>query len=206
MDPQLRAMLDSIQEGVKRSNEKLDRVEQDNKELKQTMEKVQDDINEYKRKCVKLSEENKKLIERVNTCERNMDYLMNKDRAKNVIIYKVPDTDNENKDLIMTTKNIIGKVNTEIPNESIVEVKRLGKQKGSRPIMVTFSNPIWKTKIFADKNALGSTNYGFSYDLTREEREKRRDNYKILTNYKNILLEKGKTATIKGSKLLLMIE
>lgn len=119
----LTALLESIQQGVKQINEKLDRMDQDNKEIKKTVDFLKNDMKNYRNKAIKLNKDNKRLNERLNLLEKNMNYLTNKDRAKNVVIYKVPDNEKENKDLLTTAKKIIQSVNTNIPTESVIEAK-----------------------------------------------------------------------------------
>lgn len=122
------------------------------------MDFSKNDMKNYMNKAIQLNEENKRSNERINLLEKNMNCPTNKDRANNVVIYKVPGNEQENKNLLITVKNIITSVNTNISTESVIETKRLGKQEGSNPILVTLNDLKWKTMIFEDKKALGHTN------------------------------------------------
>ncbi|XP_043464575.1 MATH and LRR domain-containing protein PFE0570w-like isoform X3 [Leptopilina heterotoma] len=192
----------SIQEQVKQTNNKLDLMDSSLQDIKRDNNTLKAELSTCKRKCNSLLEENKFLTERVKECERKVDFISYKERSKNVILYKVPDTENENKNLLNTVKEIIHRVNTNLPTDTITDVKRLGKQEGSRPILISFNNSNCKSFLFQNRKALSNMNIAIANDLSKEEREKRKNNYLILLKYKEILQQKGKTAIIKGPKII----
>lgn len=194
-------LLLSIQEEVKQTNNKLDNMDQTIQEIKRDNTTLKTDLKILKRKYDTLAEENKELTEKVNLNERRINYILNKERSKNVVLYKVPDTIKENKNLLATVLDIVRKVNTEIPPDSITDVRRLGKQEGSRPILLSFTNTSWKSLFLQGRKILWDLNYSMANDISKEERERRRKNYEILTKYKDFLAMNGKEATIKGMNI-----
>lgn len=199
-------MLLSIQEQLKQTNNKLDNMDLNLQEIKQDNKTLKSDLRICNRKYDRLLKENESLTDRLNQCEKKIDFITYKERSKNLILYKVPDTTKENNNLFNTVKAIIRKINSDIPEDCITDVKRLGKQEGSRPILITFSNTNSKTLIFQNRKAILDMNLSIANDLTREERERRRKNYETLLQYREILSKNGENAIIRGSKIILKDE
>lgn len=100
-----------------------------------------------------------------------------------------------------TVKTIFEKAETNILDTEIVCVRRLGKQEGARPILVTFTEENVKSKIFQKSVNFKNMNLSFSNDLTRELREKKKAHFQHLREAKLLLEQRGKVAIIKGSNL-----
>lgn len=171
-------------------------------EIKRNNLTLKTDLKICKRKYVTLAEENKVLSERLNLCEKKLDHLLYREKSKNVVIYKVPDTENMNKNLLTTVLDIVRKVIKDIPADSVVDVRRLGKQEGSRPILTSFNSTKWKSLLFQNRKMIIEMNYNIANDLPKEEMERRRKNYAILLKYKEFLSQSGKSAVIKGAKII----
>lgn len=120
----------------------MDSIKSDVKVLTSENTKLSKDIVVYKLKDSELKRNNKLLSDKITTCESKIDYLLNKERANNFILFKVKDSAEQNVNLLETVKLIFHKAEINIHESVITNVRRLGNQKVSRPNLVCFNDKI----------------------------------------------------------------
>lgn len=103
-----------------------------------------------------------------------IDYLLNREKAKNIVLFKVSDTSSENENLLEIVISIFKKAEVDIEKKDISDVRRLGKKEGNRPILISFENEKDKFEIFKKARNFGNMGLGFSNDMKKELREKKR--------------------------------
>lgn len=200
---ELKELLLKIQSDTSSLNKKVDSIEGDVKELRTENAKLSKDVAIYKRKYSELKSNNEFLTEKIVACESKIDYLLNKERENNLVLFKVKDVQKENENLLDTVKSIFTSAEVNIQDAEISKVRRLGTREGSRPILVSFYNKNSKSAVYRSAKNFRDLNVGFANDMTKELREKRKTEYKILREAKVLLEQQGKTAIIKGSKILM---
>lgn len=95
-------------------------------------------------------------------------------RARNIILYRLEDSDDINKHLIGSIRNIFTELNLDIPDLAIADAFRLGKSNNDRPVLIKFIAERWVKHAFTKVREFGNLNLAISNDRTPEEREKRR--------------------------------
>lgn len=110
----LKKLLLLIQSDTSSLNKKVDNIESDIKVLRAENEKLSNEVMECKSKYSDLKVENNFLLEKINTCESKLDYLLNKERENNLILFKVKDSPKENINLQETVKSIFTKAHVDI--------------------------------------------------------------------------------------------
>ncbi|XP_043471746.1 uncharacterized protein LOC122504629 [Leptopilina heterotoma] len=200
---EIMTLLREVQSDVQSSNKKLDTVVKDMDDLKVSNEKLSSEFKVHKVKYEQIQKTNEILQQKVDSCEQKLNFILNKERARNLLLFKVPDNQEVNKDLYNSVMNIFIKASVNIPDSCIVNTTRLGRIEGSRPILISFTSQKWKSIIFSKARNFGEMKIGLGNDLTREERQKRKSDYELLMKYKGVLLQQGKECTIKGMRLII---
>ena len=100
--------------------------------IEQEVKKYNNGVLKILIKQEKLERENRSLREDVEMLKNEVEFLHNKEREKNVVLFKVQDNKLANKDLTKTVKDALERAEVNLPNEAIKEVSRLGKSEGSR--------------------------------------------------------------------------
>lgn len=102
-----------------------------------------------------------------------------------------------------TVESIFKNAKVDIQDDEIVDVRRLGQQEGSRPILVSFVNEKFKAKVFQKAKNFKDLHINFANDMTRELRERKKMQYLKLQNVKTLLEQQGREVFIKGSFLIM---
>ncbi|XP_051158194.1 uncharacterized protein LOC127279709 [Leptopilina boulardi] len=182
---------------------KLDTVESEIKALVKKNAARTEEISLMVKKVNKLETRNDFLENKILNCESKIDSLLNRERAKNIILFKVKDTIAENENLLKTLRDIFHHAEVTLEMRDIVATRRLGKVAGARPILVTLTNQGSKSMIFQKAVNFGKNNIRLSNDLPKEIREKRRKEHRELLDYKQLLEKQGIVVSIKGRYLVM---
>ena len=83
---------------VKKLN-KVKNMDKNTNLLKENQDKIVLNVHEHTGKIENLKEKNKKLEAALSKCQRNLNYLSFKERAKNIIIFNISDTPDVNHEL-----------------------------------------------------------------------------------------------------------
>lgn len=86
-------------------------------------------------------------------------------RAKNIVLYRLEDSDDINKHLISVVNEIFAELNLDIPDLAIVDAFRLGKLKGIRPVLIKFIAERWVKLVFSKVREFRSLNLAIANDL-----------------------------------------
>lgn len=75
---------------------------------------------------------------RISDIEGTLTFLNNQIRARNLVLFKVEDTDKVNNNLLNVILNLFKDVGLQILELAVYDFLRLRKNKGSRPILIKF--------------------------------------------------------------------
>lgn len=179
-------------------SEKLDTVYKDIKELVKENAARTKEISQVDKKVIDLEARNRILEDKVLSCENKIESLLNRERAKNIVLFKVKDTDVENDNLLKTVREIFQSAEVNLEEKEIVAARRLGRVAGSRPILVTLDSQDCKPAIFHKVKNFGKVNIGLSNDFSKEIRQRRSMEYKEFLNFKQLLVNQGKWSPSKA--------
>ncbi|XP_051171924.1 uncharacterized protein LOC127288489 [Leptopilina boulardi] len=168
-------------------------LKSDNKRLFSNLEDCKDD---YK----KLRIENQQLQKRLVQAEQSIQYLQKKDREKNLIMFGVEESENE--DLLVKVLSVFSSTEINIEKEDIHSIKRLGFNRGTRPLMIQFNALQPKILIFINVVKLRNLNLSVTNDLSKEQRMERKETRVKLFDCKQKLYKLGINAQVKNTKLI----
>lgn len=164
----------------------VDGIRSENNSFVKTMETFNTKVNNFE--------------QRMSHAESSLSNIESLTRAKNIILFKLTDTDDFNSELISRVRNIFQEVNLQIPEVAIDDAFRLGRIQGNRPTMGRFISSKWVWLIFSKVRELRKCNIFISNDRTKQERDYRR---KMLEQVRN-LREGGQNAILRGSKIVIL--
>ncbi|XP_022823317.1 uncharacterized protein LOC111354205 [Spodoptera litura] len=153
-------------------------------------------------KLMPILEENKFLKQKIETQEKEIEYLKREKRNNNIIIFGVDEKEGTAMELINSIKNILKRdVNIDMDENAINKIYRLGKitkeSNKPRPVLCSFVNEWRKNEIMRKKKDLKEIY--ITEDYPREVLEKRKAlQVKLLEERK-----KGKIAFLKYDKLVI---
>ena len=107
--------------------------------------------------------------EKVKKLENEVEKLKNIDKAKNIIIYGIPDSKEVNDDLENKIKEILKMVDLRIDN--IDYYSRMGKIPGNRPVIIKLTSLTFKQKFFDRIGSLKAKGLNIANDISKEDRE-----------------------------------
>ena len=145
-----------------------------------------------------LEQENKILREDVEALKGEIDFLVNKERERNVILFKVKDSEPNNKDLMSTVNDIFGKAGIVLPKDDIKEASRLGNKEGTRPILIKLASTENKTNIFGKSDEIKELGFRVAQDRSKRQRDERNK----LISIQNTLKQFNIYCTIKNRKII----
>lgn len=193
----LKSLLISVQNVVKETKENVTTMAGDIKDLKLADEKFQNDLQDNRKTCQSLEEKNRRLKNKIENLEKRMEDILIRERYRNIILYNLDDSPTFNRDLKQSTLELLNGCNVLIREDQIEKITRLGKNEGSRPLLINFNDFNCKKLIFQNALTLKNKSIYFSHDYTPQQQTIRRE----LRKYKQILTEKGKVTFVKGTKL-----
>lgn len=148
----------------------------------------------------KLLIENIELRDKLEKYENKIKTLEERNRRKNLIIYGIPDGNENTQDRIDKFCNIItNDMTLKIDKNEVENAYRLGKTVGNkeRPLLITFVTKWKRDEILINKKKLRRGIY-ISEDFSKEILEKRKELQHELLKER----EKGKIAYLKADKLI----
>lgn len=158
------------------------------------------EINVLKEKVKIVEEENKQLVQITTRLEGKIDQLENQSRRNNIVIYGIPEIQDENWE--KTEKLLLNFVREmlkiELEQYSVERAYRLGYAKNmKRPIIAKLNN--FKTKDLIMKNAkfLKNTEFAISEDYSQKVKDERSQLKPLI----NIAKEQGKRAFLSFNKI-----
>lgn len=200
---ELKDLLINIQTNTRNLNDNMDSVESEIKVIRSENAALKKDISSYSEMISALKAENNVLKNKMIKCEIKIELLINKDRANNIILFKVNDTSKENENLPETVCEISCQAEVTLDPNNIISTQRIGKIPDSRPIIIKFLNPKRKAEIFKKIKNFCAMKIGVSNDLSKEIREKRKILFEKLLVCKQSLGKQGKTTYIKGQYIIM---
>lgn len=158
---------------------------------------LRDDIKVSNQRVELLTTKYIDIDTRMSKAEKFLSLLERENRAKNIVLFKLEDSITINKKLFDNILDIFKKVDLIIPEWAIVDVFRMGKTEGSRPVLIKFVSTKWVRNVFDRVKELKSLNYIIVNDRSKQEREIRRE----LLDKVRLLKESGQNAFLKGNKI-----
>ena len=150
-------------------------------------------------RIAKLEKNSTNLEAQVEALSQQVKFLLHQNKIANLIVFKFPDTKNNNKDLRVSVLDLLQKINAEIKDSDIQSISRLGKTRGKRPILVRFTSQKLKSSLFKNLDKVKELGISISDDLSPEERQQRSKLLAFFPRLKKI----GLNPKIRGEKILL---
>jgi hypothetical protein len=190
----MQVMLDAI----KASN--ADLAKEITKEIKADIDNVRRVLDQYESRCqnqykeVKndismLRDENVELRKKIEAQEIGK-------RKNNLIIFDIIEHDNEKTERVV--RELCSELNVTLGPDGVMEAYRLGRNKGSRPILLKLTS-FEKKKDILYQNKLQNKKFAIMPDLTQNERENRKE----LKPYQDKARKDGRHAFIRGDQLII---
>jgi len=168
---------------------KIDDIKTD---LNNLSDKFNKQITAVETKIDSLETENKELKRRLYSVEKVI-------KRKNLLIYGLPEADNENtvEIVVDVVKN---KLDINLKSTEIANCFRLGKKidKKHRPILLVLISNLKRSELLTNKGKLKGTNIFINEDLTQEDSNRRR----TLVNKLKEARAHNRNATLKGNRLM----
>lgn len=192
-------LLMDIKEDVTLSKKSLTSVASDISSLKVANEKLFSNLEVCKNNYKSLSEENHQLRKRLVQAESAIQYLQKRDREKNLIMFGVEESENE--DLWKKVLDIFNSTEVNIKKGEINSIRRIGFKQGNRPLMIIFNEVQPKALIFKNLSKFSELKIFVSNDLTKEQRIENKETRSKLFVYKRKLDSLGINAQVRNTKL-----
>lgn len=201
-------LLNKIWEEIKSFRAEMQTMKQENSDSKDQLNKIfntctqtEEKIKEISLKNEKNAEEIEKLQGIVSKLENQNSYLEQQIKKKNLIIYNILETNEENyADLENTLIELINaKMELNIQSQDIEEISRIGKirEYTNRPIKVVFTSIKLRNTILRNSSKLKGSDTWIKTDMTKKMLNEQIQ----LKSYQNNLKKLGYNATIKANKL-----
>ncbi|XP_023933785.2 uncharacterized protein LOC112042845 [Bicyclus anynana] len=174
-------------------------MQHQSKELK---ESITDNImTRMEEKLIPLVEENKNLKLKIESQEKEIEYLKREKRRNNIIIFGMAETENSSLDLINNIKKTFrSDINVDIEENGINNIYRIGKKNRegnkTRPILCSFVNGWKKREIMENKKSF--RDIYVTEDYSKEVLAKRKALQTELADER----KKGKVAFLRYDKLV----
>lgn len=172
-----------------------------NKQTSTLTESITKNIQESLEEKFKLILEENKILKLENEkLEKRVDFLENQHRKQNVLLFGLPEKNEQPIQLLERTKDIIKQdLDIVVKDLEIKDIRRLGPQTGNkiRPILISFNNNLKRMEILKNKKKFKNDLY-IKEDFTKDVLEKR----KQLQSKLREEIENGKHAYIKYDKIV----
>lgn len=172
----------------------MSEVQADVKGIKNTIESVKSDISTLKSELCNLDQKCTDLEKKVTVLCKN---AQREDCAKNILIFKANDTDEFNKNLITSVREILRQAEVDIPDTCIISTHRIGKNPGSRPILIKLIAPRWKKAIYDKIDNFKTMGLSIANDIPQEDRLIN----KRLMRARYLLKQEQKNPVLRGTSL-----
>lgn len=120
-------------------------------------------------------------------------------REKNVIIFNLPEVDENNRDLVATIRGLFAHVQLTLPDWAIEDARRVGKPGTTRPVLVKVCSTSWVHKLFTKAADLRKMKMPIENDMSATDRIAKKNLY---ASYKS-LKSSGANVTFKRNRLFL---
>lgn len=169
----------------------IEDVQDEVKSLKQV---VNGDIKVLKDKIKALEEENKLV-------KGKLKYIERKIKQNNIFIYGLEEETEERQDtLLQEVLHVINHtLEVKLTPYEINNIYRIGKNKGKRPIILSFVTNLKKSEVLRNTRKLKGTNIAVSEDLIEEDRTER----KLLVDTLKQVKRRNKKAIIRGNGIII---
>lgn len=124
-------------------------------------------INEWKThksEVLELKEQVKTLSTTSTTSEKKLENLLQKEKSRSIIIYRIQNSIEFNAKLLENIVKTFTDVNIKMEREWVETVRKLGKTQGKRPMLVIFTSIKYKKHVFQNLKNLISKKIIISND------------------------------------------
>lgn len=138
--------------------------------------------------------------DRISEVERTITILNKQMRSKNLVLFKLEDSDEINRNLSNIVLSVFNNIGLKIPDVAVDDIFRIGKNKEARarPVLIKFSLTQWFRMAFTKVKEISNAGYAIANNRSREEREQRRS----FLDQIHKLRGKGHDAKLKGDDIL----
>jgi hypothetical protein len=139
---------------------------------------MQQNITDANAKITKLEKQNCDLRNKI-------DQLDNNCRKNNILVFGLSESTNGESPEAVFAEFVSSKLQVDLSPHALSNVYRVGKNVGSRPLFVQFSQYKYKNQVMKNVKNLKGSNISISDDLTPEARAKKKDILKCATEARN---------------------
>lgn len=193
-------LLLEIKVDVNNGKQALSSVAADISGLKEVNENLSSSLEDCIQKYNEMKKENRQLKKRLVQTESAIHYLVRKDKEKNIVMFGIEETDNE--DLTNIVINVFDTIDVHLKKEDICSIKRLGINPGLRPLLIVFKEVHFKSLIFKNVMKFKDRKIFVNNDLTKEQRNENKRIRERLFECKQKLDSIGKNSQVRNTKSL----
>lgn len=163
------------------------------------LKKISSEIHNSNQRIVSLMENITFNENRLIKIEKGFSTFEKQQKSKNIILFKLEDTETINKNLFATISNIFTQDGLSIPDLAIDDIFRLGRYSGNRLVLIRFIATRWIRDVFTKINEFKKLSYIVINERPKEERELHRQ----LLSKVFRLKDAGHEVYMKGSRVFL---
>ena len=189
------ASIESIANTLKSLESEVTEVAESNKDILKTKNEILDRFNNYETDYLNLRTHTAILEDKLNRLEKELNYLMNRERSRNIVVFNVDDSDELKEDPNESAFNLLHNIVNDLEKDEIKEVKLLKAKDNKRPIIISFYKPQSKAKVFKKVEELRKAKIFIANDLSVTQRK---EEMKI---YMQKITAAGGSAYLKDNKL-----
>lgn len=146
----------------------------DLKSVKESNNEILVEVKGYREEVLQLRSENEYLKLKVGRIERELFYLTNMERAKNLLIFNLKLGNFNGAELIDKICDLFDKTETPLKKEDIEKVELLNSKSATRPIKIMFYKANSKKMAFQNSKKFKEMDIWIANDLSKRHREEKK--------------------------------
>lgn len=143
--------------------------------LREDSVKQAERITSVEAECADLKGKYENLLSLNNASNTQIRKLSHNAREKNLIIYKLDDSEAFNENIQTNVCDFLSKAIENFDTAWVVDVFRVGKTSGARPTLVCFQNKKFKRTVFSQLTKITENKFFIENDLTPDEMKQKSD-------------------------------
>lgn len=195
-------LLEEIRDRLNVMETRDQRREERETRVEQKIDNLQSELTKLKVEGQEMKRENEILRREIIGQNRRIEFLERETRRKNLILYGIVETENENLEMQQQKiKEVINRAGVEIsPREEVTEIRRIGKKENNkaRPIKIEVADGNKREEILRSTKGLKNTSWRISEDYPKEIQIQR----KRLVEHMKMARDRGNRATIRYNRLV----
>lgn len=141
-------------------------LETSNNEVVSSNSKILEEVKGYRSEYSQVISKSEELQTRVHALEKELNYYVNKEKAKNIMLFNIPDSKELAEDTIVEISKLFSENSIGIKKEEIEAANPLKAKNRKRPVLVTLSKASLKKLIFGNLKKFRDQKIGVANDLS----------------------------------------